>query len=463
MNWEKNRFVYLSTLLVSLTVQLKQVSPLAFSNIALSEIPVMYLVVLMVLQGAVYLLIITKIEGISFYSIVLVGVVLRLIMLFSTPMITVDYYRYMWDGAVLSNGVNPYLYSPSHVLERNAPSLLVELGSRPDSILTRVIFPELRTPYPIVAQLFFAFSSLIKPYSLTVWRVVLLCFDVITLALLVRLLDKLEYPRWSIAVYWLNPIILKEVINSGHMDILIIPFLLLAILSHLDGRDYASLIFLALSVAVKVWPVILLPVFIRPQKSNLKKAAPSFSFFAFLCLVFFYPMYLGGVDEGTGILAYMQDWKYNSSIFSIILKVSTSIILALGSSIDGWLLARLITGGAFLAWIFYVTFFVQDNTRSLYQCTLVISGLLLLTPTFFPWYYVWLVPFLVFHPVRPMMILSALLPLYYLRFLFFSLGKVKFFDNYLVWVQFIPIWGMIIGQWVLSRRNSNGYGGQLEA
>jgi len=46
--------------------------------------------------------------------LVIVGlaVSMRLVALFTCPILEIDYYRYIWDGKVLAEGISPYEYSP---------------------------------------------------------------------------------------------------------------------------------------------------------------------------------------------------------------------------------------------------------------------------------------------------------------------------------------------------------------
>ncbi|MGD0855131.1 MAG: hypothetical protein ABSA18_04935, partial [Dehalococcoidia bacterium] len=41
------------------------------------------------------------------------AVLFRLVLLFMTPNLTDDYFRFIWDGLFVANGSNPYLTMPS--------------------------------------------------------------------------------------------------------------------------------------------------------------------------------------------------------------------------------------------------------------------------------------------------------------------------------------------------------------
>jgi hypothetical protein len=159
------------------------------------------------------------------------GILFRILMLHSTPILEDDYYRYLWDGAVTSNGFNPYVYSPKQILansndEMVIPERLSHLAEESDVIIHRINHPYVRTIYPLAAQLFFAISYKIKPWSIIAWRYVLLSIDLMVLLLILLLLRYFNLSPLWIAIYWWNPLLIKVVFNAGHMDILIFPFLL---------------------------------------------------------------------------------------------------------------------------------------------------------------------------------------------------------------------------------------------
>jgi hypothetical protein len=425
--------------------------------------PILIVVGLMMLSGVSYLVLVNNLDdnNSTFYIILVLGVIIRLSMLLSSPIITVDYLRYQWDGAVLANGINPYLYSPAQVLSYDAPQVLIELASHPDSTLSSVIFPEIRTPYPPVAQIIFALSHILQPWSLQAWRLVILTFDFLTLLLLLQMLKELRLPVWSVGFYWLNPVLVKEVINSGHMDVLVLPFLMAGCLKHISGKYYQAILLLALSVCVKIWPIVLLPVFIRPIIPEKGKVALVTLLFTAVCALIFYPVYSSGLDGTHGMMAYAGGWEYNASLFRMIQTTSERILSAFNSSLSEGIIARAFTAILFAFWTLTVLRKPGYSRDFLRQCLLIIAGLLMLNPTFFPWYYVWLVPFLVFHP-NLLTLFSALLPVYYLRFHYIAQDNVQFFDKYIVWLQFAPVWAMIINEWLLSCRINHGYGEDTE-
>jgi hypothetical protein len=67
-----------------------------------------------------------------------------------------------------------------------------------------------------------------------------------------------------------------------------------------------------------------------------------------------------------------------------------------------------------------------------------------LSPAQFPWYFLWLLPFLALRASFPLLLLTALLPIYYLRFYFEARQATDFFDYWIVWLQYLPVGSLLI-------------------
>lgn len=185
------------------------------------------------------------------------GFAARLICMTSEPVLENDYHRYLWDGAVVAAGYNPYEHSPRDVIRDGEAGALGRLSIEGAETLARIGHKPLTTIYPPVAQALFAVANLIQPWSLTAWRALLLVSDAATLALLIKLLDMLGRNRLWVALYWLNPLVLKEGFNSAHMEPALMPFVLGAVYLAWSGRSMVSTVVLALATGIKLWPAAL--------------------------------------------------------------------------------------------------------------------------------------------------------------------------------------------------------------
>lgn len=423
--------------------------------------PIVTLVGVEMLAGALYLVVVRRVlrspaSGFSLKWIIGVGVLLRICLLTSTPMLEDDYNRYLWDGAVVAAGVSPYKFSPEEVLEAgtdsSVPTSLRELADKSDQVLWRVNHPHLRSIYPPVAQGAFALAHWLRPWSLLSWRFVLLAFDGATLWLLLLLLREIGRPLVWAVIYWWNPLVIRETFNAGHMDVVVLPLLLGALLFAIRKKYYRSSALLSLAMGVKLWPVVLPPLIVRPIASAPKKLILAACVFGLLSFAMLIPVYGAGFDESSGFMVYGQTWENNDAIFMVVLWAARAFLDLAG--LHAQLAARGFVGFVLLAWIAYLARKKHgDSVEFLERISLTIAAVFLLSPAQFPWYYVWLVPFLALQPRGSLLVLTALLPLYYLRLYFSARHNTGVFDNLIVWFEYLPVWSLLIREYYVMRRS----------
>jgi alpha-1,6-mannosyltransferase len=452
------------TILVGLHLVLLRLSDAFEYGSPMKDRPIPALVGIEVFAGGFYLLIVRGLRRVPFSKkmlawVVAVGAAMRILMLPSTPMLEDDYYRYLWDGAVLANGFNPYAHSPDDVARDGTrsdtvPDGLRQLGSESGVVIERVNYSHLRTIYPPVAQAAFAMAHWLKPWSLAAWRVVLLAFDVASVVLILCILRALKLPLLLVAVYWWNPLLVKEVLNSSHMDVVVLPFVLAALLMAIRNRAIWAGGFLGLAVGVKLWPVILLPIILRPALRNPKKLVPALLLFSVLVAGIVVPAFASGFDSGGGFAAYARHWEMNDALFMLFLWAAEFALRVFRISAGyGQSAARIL-----VAAVLFVLVLLASRKRVMGaqdlagRCLFAVTALFLLSPTQFPWYYLWVLPFLVVEPRFSLMLLTALLPLYYLRFFFDARGLVGVFDYGVVWLEFVPVWCLLIWEWHVRRK-----------
>jgi hypothetical protein len=284
--------------------------------------------------------------------------------------------------------------------------------------------------------------------------VILLLSDFVTLALLIYLLRILNLPLLGVAVYWWNPLLVKEIFNSGHFDLLAFPLVLGAVILSIQARYLSSIFSLTLAAGVKIWPVALLPLILRPLISNPKRLILSLGLFCILTAILFSPAYLAGLDESSGFNAYAESWENNSSLFKLILWGSQFILNLINIHPGhGQKTARIVVFVLAVLWTFYISFTKAKRPSDICEkCLLIIAGVFLLSPTQFPWYYTWMIPFLAIHPRLSLLLLTALLPLYYLRYYFEPRGLLGVSIYGIVWIEFTPTWILLLREWYLGRK-----------
>ncbi len=372
-----------------------------------------------------------KLLGVIF----LVGLLARLLMFASNPVLEDDWHRYLWDGASVANGVSPYAYAPAEAAPLNRLGQQLDWSDDPDlatlqalteedfTVYARINYPYFKTIYPPIAQGAFGLAHRLAPFSLNGWRAVLLGVDLVSFALLVWALKAYGRSALWTGLYWWNPVIVLEMFNSGHMDGLIVPALVAVLLLARLNRLRLALLALAGAAAVKFWPVLLAPALVRRV---MFKPVPLLGYAALFCVaagILLWPQlqYVVGVipgqgvdviDADQGLVAYAEGWRRNAFVFTL---VSDGVLGWLGD--DGALARRLIMiavalGALLIAWRRPV------NTDALpATCLAIVALLVFLSPTGYPWYQIWLAGLIPFAPRLGYLALMTSAPLYYTRFL----------------------------------------------
>ncbi len=293
----------------------------------------------------------------------------RGILLPSIPIHEIDVYRYIWDGAVLADGISPYRYTPDQVRDAvdaggvdNDPVLqqLVELQAKSGSLGTSldvIHFGEYPSPYPIVSQAVFALAAKVTPDAaprhtrLMILKALLVAFDLATLVVVLQLLREVGmHVGWSVAYGWC-PLVMKEIANGGHLDSIAIFFTTLAILMLVrsikaESRRKVNVAIaaavLALGIGAKLYPVILMPLFAAAWLRRLgwKEAGLGVAVTALSSAVLLYPLLGPGetsvaeatasntepqatapaVEADDGIEAFLKHWEMNDFLFMLVLE-----------------------------------------------------------------------------------------------------------------------------------------------
>jgi alpha-1,6-mannosyltransferase len=274
-----------------------------------------------------------------------------------------DIHRYVWDGRLQRRGYNPYLVVPA---DPGAQGL-----HTPET--RNLNNPNLPSPYPAGAQLFFRAVTAIHESTFALKVAFVFC----DLGIVLVLLDILQYSRQGahlvLAFAW-NPLLAIEVAGSGHIDIVGALLLLVSAAALARRWRAAAAVTFGLAVAVKLLPIVLLPVYwkrVRIRDAVLAAAVVGLLYVPFL-------------DHGripTGSLsAYVYGFRFNGPVFAILGSVAPTQLLA---------------GLAVLAGL--VTAIWRRSTTAEWSPDVFawpMAATLFCAPVVFPWYLLWLLPFL---------------------------------------------------------------------
>jgi alpha-1,6-mannosyltransferase len=321
------------------------------------------------------------------HRVIVIGLMLaalwHLPFLLSPPGSDDDVHRYLWDGRVQRLGYNPYIVVPS------------------DPALGGLHTPETRTlnnpgvpsPYPAGAQLFFRGVTSIHESVFALKVAFVLCDFAIALILLDILRRGGQGAHWVLAYAW-NPLLATEVAGSGHIDI--VGALLLLVSVAALGRRWRALAALAfgLAVAVKLLPIVLLPLYWR--RVRLRDGALAAVVVGLLYMPF---LSHGRIPLGS-LGTYVQSFRFNDPLFQILEKVAAPQLVAGLAVLVGFLTAIWMRRKA-PAW-----------SADAFAWPMAAS--LLCAPVLYPWYLLWLLPFVRSASTWPIIVWSvSIIPTYY--------------------------------------------------
>ncbi|MDX1446800.1 glycosyltransferase 87 family protein [Lishizhenia sp.] len=233
------------------------------------------------------------------------------------PGLSPDYFRFLWDGRLILDGINPYAHTPEALMEMSRfanDAYYQELYAG----ITQ-LSKENYSCYPSINQFYFAAANL---FSKDVWFNMVMMRILIILSLLfahhftVKMLLQFDRSPKLASLFFLNPFVLLELIINLHFEGVMIAFFAPGLFYLLRDRMFLSALFFALAINVKLTPLLLLP-FIYKQLSI--RHTVLFYFYTLVGVHLFthlllWPPYYENFAESLSL--YFSNFEFNSSLYS---------------------------------------------------------------------------------------------------------------------------------------------------
>ncbi|MCI2228821.1 mannosyltransferase [Polaribacter sp. MSW13] len=293
------------------------------------------------LFGCFYLLL--KSKTISFSTLIGLTILFRLVFLFAIPNLSQDFYRFIWDGRMILEGLNPYL---------SLPETFIQQGLKPFSE-TAALYNGMGqlngshyTNYPPINQLCFLIAALFASKSIfgsiIVLRIIIILADIGILYFGKKLLERLNLPIKNIFWYVLNPFIIIEMTGNLHFESVMLFFLIWSFYKlHQQKWVFAAILF-ACSISVKLIPLLFLPLFFQwftqPMskhsskvkwmgfKFQPKKIIKLLSFYAIILsitTILFLPFYsselIANYSNSVGL--WFRNFEFNASFYYLFREI----------------------------------------------------------------------------------------------------------------------------------------------
>ncbi|WP_338196875.1 mannosyltransferase [Flagellimonas marinaquae] len=405
---------------------------------------------LLMLFGALFYLTskILQFEKWNYKFLLGIGILFRLVFLFAEPNLSQDFYRFIWDGELIKNGINPYLYTPDQIMEQGEIAFtginklyagMTDLNARHYS------------NYPPINQILFALSAVLGGGSVVgsmiVLRLIIILADLGMLFFGRKLLQNLNRANHLAFWYFLNPLVIIELTGNLHFEGVMLFFFIWAI--YLLSKNkwlWASPIY-AISIMVKLVPLIFLPILVKYL--GLKKSAIFYILVIAGCIMLLLPFYssvfVDNYTETVGL--WFSNFEFNASVYNVVKNIAVTYFEA-----KPWELID--TYGSYLKIavliiVLLLAFLRKNQSLDHVLSTMVIALALyyFLSSTVHPWYVIFLLGFAIFTDYRFPLVWSCTIILSY-----YAYSHPDFKENlWLLAIEYIVVIGYFIYELIGSR------------
>jgi alpha-1,6-mannosyltransferase len=314
--------------------------------------------------------------------LIIAGLVVRFVLIFAFPNLSDDIYRFIWDGRMLHQGLNPYATLPSDLV--NAPSSL-----------SRGLYDQLNSQqyysiYPPISQLFNYLATVIESDSFyiesIIYKTLLFSSDLCLLPVLRALLKNLNIPTHHLLWYYLNPLVILETMGNCHFEGVMV--LLLAMTLYFLTKSQPNLAsgYYSLSIGAKLLPLLFAPALFQYLRTFQKHIIFTLLSIGF-SIVLFSPllMYSSEIiaNLGSSLDLYVKKFEFNGGIYFA--------LRYLGYKIYGYNLIHIIGPFLSLLTLFGILFIsFRYKIKSMDQMIIIMLSsymiFILLSRTIHPWY-----------------------------------------------------------------------------
>ena len=317
----------------------------------------------------------------------------RLVAVFAPPQLSTDILLYVWDGRLTLHGINPYHWAPN----------ALPLRSLRDPLWNQMEYKSYQSIYMPVSQGIFAFANALFGNNLLGYKFLYTLYDFGVIGLILEILRRLGRPLTQVIWYAWCPLPITEVSMAGHQDIVGVFFLLLAFA--LAMRSERTVVWAALALVAaamtKGFALLLLPLFVQVHGRKLFLWAIFSLIYLGMPLWVYLPNFLHGMNQ------YLENVHVNSGLFNWV-----NMSLSLLSRHWSYAITEKLSDLAILGVVFWsVRSPVSSYPDLLRRACIVLLVTLLVIPTLFPWYLLWIlifVPLLGQKPHYSFVLLSGL-------------------------------------------------------
>lgn len=296
--------------------------------------------------------------------IIFAGIIFRIILIPTTPIASDDVYRYLWDGKVQANGINPYTYAPNdEALKHLHSELLPE----------KVNFPHLKTIYPPYSQWIFLLAYLIAGESVLGIKILLLISEIFTILLIYLTLKNFRLNEKYVLVYALSPLPILQFFIDAHVDGFGITLFALFFYFLSQNKLLYSYFAIGLSITSKLITLMVYPFLLKGR--SIKNFLALIIVPTVTVALVYLPYSINGFPFES-LFIFAQKWYSNGAVFTLFQKIFN----------DNYL-SRIFSMSLFFLSFIWLYFSKKDFIDKAY---LIFILFFIFSPVVHPWYLTWL-------------------------------------------------------------------------
>ena len=319
----------------------------------------------------------------TYKSMLIAGLVFRLVFLCYQPAFSQDFFRFIWDGRLLLKGISPYLYTPDQIISSKR-IFFEEINAlyRGMGPLSQRNFSN----YPPIHQIPAFIAAIVSGKSifgsLVSMRLILILADLGILYYGRKLLGLFKMPKNAIFIYFLNPLVVIELSGNLHHEGLMVFFMLLAFYHLKRKKLFYAAVFMGVSVLIKLIPLLLLPLFF--PKLGRVKSLPFFGTIVGVIILGFSPFinleFIVNYSQSVGL--WFSNFEFNASLYYV-LKTILKHFFDLNLITYVRFIVPLVMGSTLL----YLISRKQSKTQAIIiQSLWLVSIYFFISTTIHPWY-----------------------------------------------------------------------------
>ena len=343
----------------------------------------------------IYLLIMKVVDHSTLKWAIVAALLVRICLLPAIPELSDDFYRFIWDGRLLTQGLSPYAELPSRLMQ-DAGFNQVPINQQ---LYQGMNSPDYFTVYPPLAQWIFFLAAWCFPDNLQgnliLIRSIIILFETGSFILGLRILKNYGISSNRILIYAWNPLVIVELTGNLHFEAVMIFFVMLAIYLLQIKRWKWSAITMSSAVAAKLIPLIFLPLLMH--RLEWKKVISYWTICGLVVAGFFCTIWSAALWEGisSGLSLYFQKFEFNASIYYLVREI--------GYAFRGYNIIQAAGPLLALSTTILILLFSWSYNKKLAWPEAMIWALaiyLVLATTVHPWYITTLVPLAMFTNYR---------------------------------------------------------------